>query len=101
VLSAGPSFFSVKQGVVTRITYDESYPFDEATFRSGTLTSVTKRKAGFNAGVDVAIRLTGAVGIGGMVRHAGVELDLPIQGDRTVRIAAGGFQAAGGVRLMF
>ena len=32
VVFGGPSFFTVKQSVVTGITFDEDYPFDEATF---------------------------------------------------------------------
>src|SRR4030095_12066170 len=34
----GPSFFQVKQGVVTDFTYTDSYPYDDATFRSATTT---------------------------------------------------------------
>src|SRR5207244_1268659 len=32
----GPSFFQVKQAVVTDFTISESFPYDDATFRSAT-----------------------------------------------------------------
>jgi len=100
VLSAGPSFFTVEQGVVTGVAYDESYPFDEATFRSATVRLERERKVGFNAGADVTIRLGRSFGVGGMIRYAATTVDLTID-DRTLSLDAGGLQAGGGIRIVF
>ena len=100
VLSAGPTFFTVEQGFVTDIAYDESYPFDEATFRSATVRLERERKVGFNAGADVTIRLGGAFGVGGMIRYAATTVDLTVD-DRTLSLDAGGLPAGGGIRIVF
>ena len=100
VLSAGPSFFTVEQGVVTGVAFDESYPFDEATFRSATVRLERQQKMGFNAGADVTVMLGRSVGVGGMVRYAATTVDLTLDG-RTLSLEAGGLQAGGGIRFVF
>ncbi len=100
VLSAGPSFFTVEQGLVTGVAYDESYPFDEASYRSATVRLERQQKVGFNAGADVTVRLGGSFGVGGMVRYAATTVDFTID-DRTLSLDAGGLQVAGGIRIMF
>jgi len=100
VFSAGPSFFTVEQGLVTGVTFAESYPFDEASFRSATVRLEREEKIGFNAGADVTIRLGGSFGLGGMVRYAATTVDFRID-DRTLSLEAGGLQAGGGIRILF
>lgn len=100
-LFAGPSFLTVEQSLVTRVSYDEAYPFDEATFRSATLTREREKKTGFNAGADVTVMLTRTFGVGGLIRFSQVTVDLPIDGDRTLSVEAGGLQAGGGIRIVF
>ena len=100
VLSGGPSFFTVEQGVVTGVAFDEAYPFDEATFRSATVRLQRRKKGGFNAGADVTVMLGRSVGVGGMVRYAATTVDLTLDG-RTLSLEAGGLQAGGGIRFVF
>jgi len=100
VLSAGPTFFTVEQGLVTDVAYDESYPFDEASFRSATVRLERQRKTGFNAGADVTVRLGRSFGVGGMIRYAATTVDFTID-DRTLSLDAGGLQAGGGIRIVF
>lgn len=100
VLSAGPSFFSVEQSLVTGVAYDESYPFDEASFRSATVRLERRDQVGFNAGADVVVRLGGSFGVGGMIRYAAATVDFTID-DRTRSLEAGGLQAGGGIRIVF
>jgi len=97
----GPSFFQVKQGLVTGYTYADDYPYDEATFRSATTTTASKSKMGFNAGADAAFFFTRNLGVGGMVRFAGVSIPLAGSDGTTETMKAGGTQAGGGLRLRF
>jgi hypothetical protein len=101
MLFGGPSFFQVKQGVVTGFTYSDSYPYDEATFRSAATDGASVSKTGFNAGADVAFFFTRQLGIGGTVQFAGTSVDLPAGGGQTQRVKVGGGKAGGGLRIRF
>ncbi|PYQ99013.1 MAG: hypothetical protein DMF96_08680 [Acidobacteria bacterium] len=101
-LSGGPSFFSVKQGLVSDITYTEQHPYDSATFATALTTTVGASKIGFNAGADVGVRLSKNVGVGGLVRFSRTSIEFPLPGATTnVKSDAGGVQVAGGLRLFF
>jgi hypothetical protein len=101
-LSSGPSFFSVKQGLVSDVTYTESYPYDTATFAAASSTTISTTKIGFNAGADVGVRLSKNVGLGGLVRFSRTSMEFPLPGATTnVKSNAGGVQVAGGLRLFF
>lgn len=101
LLGAGPSRIQVEQEVVTDVQYDESFPFDTATFRSATTRSFTGSRIGFNAGVDVGYMITDNFGIGGMVRFSRADLDLDGPDNRTISLEAGGVQVGGGLRVVF
>ena len=98
---AGPSFFHVRQGVVTDFTFTEQYPYDTAAFAGSEMRDVTESTVGANVGVDVGFFLTPQIGIGGMVQFAGATLHVPSAGGRTLEAKTGGFQAGGGLRLRF
>jgi len=97
----GPSFFQVKQSMITDYTYNESYPYDDATFRAATTTPVTVTKIGFNAGGDVAFFFTSQLGVGATVQFSGTSVDVPGALGSTSNVKAGGGQAGGGLRLRF
>ena len=102
VVFGGPSFFSVKQDVVSDFEINEMYPYDTATFGRGIATEVDESKIGFNVGADVGYFFTRQVGVGGSVQWAGTTIDAPASGGTgTFDIKAGGFQAGGGLRLRF
>jgi hypothetical protein len=97
----GPTFFNLKQDLVSGVTISETYPFDTATFASATTKQVSKTAVGFNAGVDVSRLLSSSVGIGALVRYSrgDVKFDDPDIGQQTIK--AGGIEAAAGVRIRF
>ena len=97
----GPSLFQVEQGVITDYTFDESYPYDDASFRSATTTTSSVSKIGFNAGGDVAFFFTRQVGLGATVQFAGATVDLPGVLGLTQKVKVGGGQAGVGLRLRF
>ena len=97
----GPSFFRVKQGVITDYTYNESYPYDDASFRAATTTTASVSKIGFNAGGDLAFFFTRQVGLGATVQFAGTTVELPGVLGSTHEVKIGGGQAGVGLRLRF
>ena len=102
VVSAGPSFFRLRQPVVTGIAFTDTYPYDAPSFSSASSERVSGNKVGYNVGVDVGKRFSHHAGIGGGVRfsRAVVQLTMP-NGDATVSAGAGGTQLAGGLRFEF
>jgi hypothetical protein len=102
VVFGGPSFFTVKQDVVSDFEITEMYPYDTATFSRGIATEVDESKIGFNVGADVGYFFTRQVGVGGSVQWAGTTIEAPASGGTgTFDIKAGGLQAGGGLRLRF
>jgi hypothetical protein len=102
VVFGGPSFFTVKQGIVNDFEITEAYPYDTATFGRGVFTTVDESKVGFNVGADVGYFFTRQVGVGGSVQWAGTTIDAPAStGTGTFEIKAGGFQVGAGLRLRF
>lgn len=97
----GPTFFNLKQDLVSRVTINETYPFDTATFASATTKRLSKSAVGFNAGVDISRALSSQVGIGALIRYSrgDVKFDDNDIGPQTVK--AGGVEAGGGVRIRF
>jgi hypothetical protein len=100
VISAGPSYLTLEQEIVTDVEYDETYPFDTATFRR----AETRRRRGsavtFNAGADVLCMFSRHFGAGAMVRFAKAPIDLEADG-RALTIDAGGLTGGGGLRIAF
>ena len=102
-LSAGPSWFSVKQGLVTGVTFTEIYPYDTTTFAAASTTSVrASSKVGFNVGLDIGVRLSKKVGVGALARFSQTTVEFPVAGAATNPTSrAGGVEAAAGLRLYF
>jgi Outer membrane protein beta-barrel domain len=102
-LSAGPSFFHVRQDVVTDVSFVDTYPFDAPVFTAATSPRVTATDAvGFNAGADVGMRLARHAGLGASVRFSKASLSLTMPNStNTVSMDVGGTQIAGGVRFWF
>jgi hypothetical protein len=97
----GPTFFKLKQDFVSGVAINETFPFDTATFANATTKQVKETAVGFNAGVDISRPLSSNVAIGALIRYsrADVKFDDADIGHQTVK--AGGFEAAGGVRVRF
>jgi hypothetical protein len=102
IVFGGPSFFTVKQGVVNDFEVTETYPYDTATFNRALSTTVDESKVGFNVGGDVGYFFTRQVGVGGSVQWAATTIDAPASNATgTFEIKAGGVQAGVGVRFRF
>lgn len=97
----GPSFFRVKQGIITDYTYNESYPYDSASFRAATTSTASVSKMGFNGGADLAFFFTRQVGVGGTVQFSGATVQIPGVLGSTREVKVGGGRAGGGLRVRF
>lgn len=98
----GPSFHTVKQELVTDVSFAEgAEPFRTVTLTGATLESRSETAMGFNLGVDSVYMLTPRVGAGLTLRYTGATVDLRGASGNDVEVDAGGFQAAIGIRLRF
>ncbi len=102
VVAGGPSFFHVSQELVADVTYAEAYPYDTVAFSGATIAKASASAIGFNAGVDVGVKLSKAFGVGGLVRFSRAMVNLPLARTTAgVNLDAGGVLAAAGVRVFF
>jgi hypothetical protein len=97
----GPSLFRVSQGIVSDVSYVDSYPYDEARFSGSDTVTATKSQLGFNLGGDAAFFFTRQVGIGVRMTVSRAALKLPMEDGRETEVEAGGVRAGVGVRLRF
>jgi hypothetical protein len=97
----GPTFFAVKQQLVTDVNFTHAYPYDTAEFSSAVTSQESSDAAGFNVGVDVAFYFTGNVGVGWLTRYSRAMVELPSATGETLDIEAGGLHTTVGLRLRF
>jgi hypothetical protein len=101
IVTAGPSFVSVEQTVVTAVEFSEVFPYDTAEFTGATTRRSTRSATGFNAGGDVTWMFSSRFGAGGLVQFTRARARVGAGEGRTIAVDAGGAQAALGVRLFF
>src|SRR5262245_38281332 len=102
IVFGGPSYFSVKQGIVSDFEITETYPYDTATFSRAVTTTVDESKIGFHVGADVGYFFSRQVGVGGSVQWAGTTIDVPSSGGTgTFEMKVGGLLTGVGVRFRF
>lgn len=101
LLTAGPSFISVRQELVTNVRFSETFPFDTAEFTGVDTRPVSDRATGFNAGADVFWMFSKHVGAGGLAQFTRAQVRLDAGHGRTVRVDAGGAQIGAGLRFVF
>lgn len=97
----GPSWFDVSQDLVTEIRFDQSYPYDAATWAGADRSEAAAQAWGAHAGVDAAYYFTRRVGVGGAFRFSRGEVQLAAPRSDDSDVIVGGAQASGGLRLRF
>lgn len=100
-LFGGPTWFNVTQDLVTGITFDQVYPFDEATYAGPNLGEQTVSTIGAHAGADVAYYFSERIGIGGMVRFSRGSVEFDSSDGDAVENDVGGVHTVGGLRIRF
>jgi hypothetical protein len=105
MVSGGPSFFSVKQDIVTGVAYSEAFPFDALVSPSATIETADESTTGFNLGADLTWMIGERWGVGGGVKFTRGSLDLTVSDDRLddrdLSIDVGGTNIGGGIRFFF
>jgi hypothetical protein len=94
---AGPSWFFVKQGLVTAVTANEA----TATFGAATVVESRENKLGANGGVDASVLLWKSFGIGGIVRYSRANVLFKPAPGMDITVHPGGLQLGGGIRFRF
>ena len=97
----GPTFFEVKQQLVTDVNFTHAYPYETAEFSSAVTSQESSDATGFNVGVDVAFYFSGNVGVGWLTRYSRAMVEVPSASGETLDIEAGGLHTAVGLRLRF
>ena len=98
---AGPSFFTLKQLVVTGVNISETYPYDTATFVEAVTANSKRSHVGFNGGADVTVALSRSFGVGVIARYSRARFALQIPDSGDVDVRTGGLQVGGGIRFLF
>ena len=99
-ISGGPSIFQVDQDLVSRVTYNQTYPYDVAQFTGVITEGVRDRTIGFNAGAGITWKLVPHIGVGGTLRYTRGTLDTNV-GSEPISFEVGGLHAGAGLRLIF
>jgi hypothetical protein len=97
----GPSFYSVKQDLVTAIGVTEiGNPTTGVSISSVSVERRSDSTVGYNLSADGTYLLTRRFGVGAFMRFTGASAELEV-GNDTVDVDAGGFQIGVGGRVRF
>jgi hypothetical protein len=100
-LLGGASFFNLQQDFISDVAFNETFPYDTATFASAMQTRVKTSKTGYNVGADVTWKFSPAWGVGGLVRFSRARVPFEAAGLEFGTRNVGGLQALGGIRFIF
>lgn len=101
VMFGGPSRWEVRQSVLNRVTYTQSYPYDTAEFAGADISTKKVTAWGYNGGVDVSVYFTHNIGIGALIEIATANLPLARPDGTTVDANVGGLRGGSGLRVRF
>lgn len=101
-LTAGPSFFTVYQDLVSNVTFTDNPPYDTVAFTGAVITRAGSTSIGFNAGIDVGYKLSKSIGVGAILRYSRAPVVFPLPNSASgVHADVGGAYAGGGLRVYF
>lgn len=102
-LFAGPSLYSVTQGVVTNVTVREAGgpPFESVRVDLVQAGEHRRNAVGGHVGLDVTYMPTRHVGVGILMRYATATIDLPAARTGRLFLPAGGAEVGAGFRFRF
>jgi hypothetical protein len=101
LLAAGPSIFVVRHGLVTGVSYQQEYPYDEVAFTGAATESQVKTGFGFHAQANVITMLSRRLGADLLIRYSNASVDFRASDESTFSAPLGGLQAGVGIRAMF
>jgi hypothetical protein len=98
-LSAGPTIYSVRQDLVSKPTFIESYPYDSVSIGGAITAEHTATAVGFNVGADAWYMLSKNAGVGFLVRYSRATANFEAPDKSGIAVRAGGLQLAAGLRV--
>ena len=103
-VTAGPSFFSLKQDVLSDLTFTETGPPFTTVNTTPVITERSDSPVGINAGVDITYQFYNSgdykIGGGAFLRYAGASARIPVM-ENEVDTDVGGLQIGFGARIRF
>lgn len=100
-LFAGPSQIELDHDLVAAVRFDQTYPFDQATYAGTHRQSRSGDAIGYHLGIDIVRKFRNTVGVGGVVRYSQAGIDLDGPDGSSVPVDAGGLTAAVDLRFRF
>ncbi len=94
----GPSFFSVKQALITTVDVSEAGASPVMAPRAN---EISDSAVGFNLGADVVYMVRGRFGVGALLRYARASAEFEVPNASAADVDAGGFQFGVGARVRF
>jgi hypothetical protein len=101
MLSGGPTWFSLTQGIVMSPQITEVGPPYTTVNMTVSQSSATDSAIGYNLGADLTYRFANNFGVGAMVRYAAATVSITPDGSEASDVKVGGFQFGGGLRIRF
>ena len=101
-LSAGPTFFSVRQQFARNVSFDKTPPdFNSVTPAGVDVVSLEESGVGFNIGADVSYAFTSTIGAGVLLRYTRGSVDFAVGEGQSAEVKAGSIQFGAGLRIRF
>lgn len=100
-LLAGPSWTSVNLDLVQSVSFDESYPYDSASYRDAQIARKSATAGGFHVGADFSYHLLRRIGVGVQVRRTSGTADIDLLAGSQASVKVGGTQISAGARFAF
>src|SRR5262249_32488014 len=91
-VGGGATIAAVRQGLVSKLNYTETYPFDSAAFESASLETRSQTTLGFNLVGDFGFYFRPKVGVGVSARFSRTPVELLSPLGTTIDVNAGGLQ---------
>jgi hypothetical protein len=95
----GPTFFWMKQDLVSDVAFTDSYPYDTAEFKSAVVRSGKKSGVGANVGGDMTWHFSRVAGLAVQGRYVYSSVDVQIPDSSMVTVHASRIEVGAGLRL--
>lgn len=100
-LFAGPTRIDLDYELATAVRFDQTYPFDTATYAGVERLEQSGSGAGFHAGLDLVRYMNDTVGVGGVLRYSSASIDLDAPDGGSIDVDGGGLQIVVDLRFRF
>ncbi len=100
-LFGGPTWTSLRAGLLSDVQYSQAYPFDTVTVTGAPVVEESASRVGFNVGAGVDYRPAQRFGLGAQVRWSRAKVTLAPAAGASVEVDAGGLRIGVGARLFF